>query len=164
MCEILIFAANNTNINPDPEKDRRGCYKRGMVVVVKDDGHLWGREESKAVWIAEGRDLAQWSDKFVIVRLPGVPAAKADELLAEQMEDDTGVPTIQPGSIALAGGPYPWRFRRRRWRLDMASLPPAIRNALIADGEFTANTLARRRAIRDALKRVRDAAQYTGLD
>lgn len=162
MAELLIIARDNTN--PDPEKDRCGCYKRGMVVVVADDGHVWGREESKAIWIAEGRDPAQWSGKFAIVRLPGVPVSKVNDLLAEQMEDDTGVPTLQPGSVALADGPYPQRFRRRRWRLDMALLPNAIRNALQSNGEFTANTASRRQAIRDALKRLRDALQYTGLD
>lgn len=162
MAELLILARDNTN--PDPEKDRRGCYKRGMVVVVSEDGHVWGREESKAVWVAEGRDPTQWSGKFAIVRLPGVPVGKANELLAEQMEDDAGTPTIQPGSLLRSDGPYPQRFRRRQWRLDIASLPSPIRNALISAGEFTANTTPRRQAIRDALKRVRDAAQYTGLD
>lgn len=162
MAELLIAARDN--IHPNPEKDRCGCYKRGMVVVVADDGHVWGREESKSVWIAEGRDPAQWPGKFVIVRLPGLPAEKARELLAEQMEDDAGVPTIQPGSILHSDGPYPQRFRRRRWRLDIAALPVAIRNALQSNGEFTANTAARRQSVRDALKRVRDAAQYTGLD
>lgn len=162
MAELLIYARDNAN--PDPEKDRCGCYKRGMVVAVFDDGHVWGREESKAVWVAEGRDPAQWPGKFVVVKLPGVSAAGARELLAEQMEDDAGAPTIQPGSVLLADGPYPKRFRRRRWRMDFASLPTAIRNALQSNAEFTANTPARRQAIRDALKRVRDGAQYTGLD
>lgn len=162
MCEILFFAQDNTH--PDPEKDRCGCYKRGMVVVVADDGHVWGREESKSTWIAEGRDPAQWPGKFVLIKLPGVAADKVRALLDAQMEDDAGVPTIQPGSLLQSDGPYPRRFRRRRWRLDFSLLPVAIRTALQNDAEYTANTAARRQAIRDALKRVRDAAQYTGLD
>lgn len=162
MAELLIFAQDNTH--SDPEKDRSGCYKRGMVVAVFDGGHMWGREESKQVWIGEGQDPAQWPGKFAIIKLPGVSADKARELLAEQMEDDAGTPTVQPGSLLQSDGPYPRRFRRRRWRLDFSLLPAAIRTALQNDAEYTANTAARRQAIRDALKRVRDAAQYTGLD
>ena len=153
MCEILIFAKNNTH--PDPEKDRRGCYKRGMPVVVFEDGHAWGREESKQVWIAEGKPAADWpgQGKFVILKIPGVPAAKAQELISHQVEDDVGTPLIN-----FDGAPIAWR--RRRWQLLVDGIPLAVRNILASTGEYTA-TIAQ---IRNYLKRIRDGAQFVGLD
>jgi len=44
MAEILFKAIDATN--PDPDKDRRGCYKKGYPVVVIQDGHTWGTEEA----------------------------------------------------------------------------------------------------------------------
>ena len=44
MAEILFKAIDATN--PDPDKDRRGCYKKGYPVVVMPDGHTWGKEEA----------------------------------------------------------------------------------------------------------------------
>src|SRR4030067_1738371 len=153
MCEILIFAKNNTN--PDPEKDRRGCYKRGMPVVVFEDGHVWGREESKQVWITKGKPAADGpgQGKFVILKIPGVLAAKAQELISHQVEDDAGTPLFDPNGIPIA-------FRRRRWQLLVDSIPLAVRNTLASTGEYNAPVAQ----IRSYLKRIRDAAQNTGLD
>lgn len=147
MCELLIFSGNNSNA--DPEKDRRGSYKRGMIVCVFEDGHSWGREESKQQWIAEGNATATWpgQGKFVILKLPGVPSSKAKPLLDAQEEDDTGVP-------------LPGTFRRRRWLLQVDSLPAVVRNALARDGEYVTTVTA----VRNYLQRVRDSAQFTGLD
>jgi hypothetical protein len=153
MCEILIFVRNNTHI--DPEKDRRGCYKRGMPVCVFEDGHTWGREESKQQWIAEGNLAATWpgQGKFVILKIPGVLAAEARALIDHQMEDDAGVPILNPDGSPKA-------YRRRRWQLLADSLPLAVRNTLASTGEYAATVLQ----VRAYLTRIRDAAQYTGLD
>lgn len=43
MAELLIKAVDA--FNPDPTKDRRGCYKKGDVVCVRPDGWEWGKEE-----------------------------------------------------------------------------------------------------------------------
>lgn len=43
MCEWLVKLTDN--IHPDPIKDKSGSYKRGDVVVVKDDGWNWGTQE-----------------------------------------------------------------------------------------------------------------------
>lgn len=56
MAEILVFAINKTN--PDPDIDRRGCYKKGYPVVIKPDGWGWGGEERLP--------------KFVLVKCPQV--------------------------------------------------------------------------------------------
>lgn len=36
MCEIIVKAIDVTN--PDPVRDRRGCYKKGYPVAVYPDG------------------------------------------------------------------------------------------------------------------------------
>lgn len=160
MCEILFFLRNNTHA--DADKDRYGCYKRGMPVVVFEDGHVWGREESKQQWIAEGRDPAVWpgQGKFGILKIPGVSVARATEFLSEQWVDDAGATYYAPGSILKADGPYPARYRRRAWRLLVDSVPNAVRNAVLNNGEYTTSISQ----IRNYLKRVRDDAQYTGFD
>lgn len=157
MCEFLIFTRDNTN--PDPEKNRRGCYKRGMVVVVFEDGHTWGREESKQMWIAEGNTAASWpgQGRWVILKIPGVPAAKARALAAVQDVDDAGQPYF--GDIPLAN-PVQSNFRRRGWQVRLDDVQANVRNKLVADGEYT-TTVA---AIRSYLSRIRDGAQFTGLD
>ena len=53
MAEILIKAIDFTH--PDPDIDRVGSYKKGMIVFVKDDGYIWGRKQSKQQWLADGR-------------------------------------------------------------------------------------------------------------
>ncbi len=106
MAELLIKAIDATHA--DPDIDRRGCYKTGDVVVVREDGHEWGALERPPI--------------FRVLRLPGVPAADVEDLAAEQIEDDNGV--VQSDT-----------FRRRAWRLDMERLPAAARAALERDGQ-----------------------------
>lgn len=141
MCEILIFAGNNTH--PDPEKDRRGCWKRGYPVVVKEDGHEWGAEE-------------RWP-KFAILKLPGVPAAKVEAFLDPQMEDDAGVPFYE--TIPEAN-PRRAIYRRKAHHLKWAALPAGVRNTLQTTGAYT-TTVAE---IRAYLRRIRDDAPFTGMD
>lgn len=155
--ELLVFARNNTN--PNADKDISGCYKRGMIVGVHEDGHTWGRLESKQQWIAEGNSAETWpsQDVFVIVQIPGVPAQKARMLLDEQTDDDSGTPVFITNS---EGHALPRRFRRRGWRLKVDDLPSAARTALIRDGEITVTVSE----VRTFIRRIRDDAQYTGLD
>ena len=62
MAELLVLAKAGYT-NPDPEKDRRGCYKKGDIVHVSDDGHEWGAKETLP--------------SFVVVKVPGVSLAAA---------------------------------------------------------------------------------------
>ena len=142
MCEALFCI--RTNIHPDPIKDRRGCYKRGMAPVAYEDGHTWGRDESKQVWIAEGRDPAQWPGQGVrfIMKLPGTPANTLREMGDVQMVDDGGID-------------FNGIYRRRQCHLQIDSLPPPMRNAILRDGEITSN----RAQIKPLLIRLRDGAE-----
>lgn len=146
--ELLLCARNDNHIT-DPVKERLCAFKAGHVVVVKEDGATWGRLESKQQWIAEGNAAADWPNqgRLVIVKIPGVQAARGQALLDEQTEDDIGV----PGGRA---------FRKRRWRLRLGQVPAGIAAALTTDGEVTVTAAQ----IRAFITRFRDDAVYTGLD
>lgn len=113
MAEILIRAKNNTH--PDPEVDRRGCYKRGMPVVVMPDGHQWG--------------LAERLPDFVVIKLPLVPVESVLKYLEPQriqngFEDDGTTPRYEV-------------YRRKLWKIRVNDLPAAALNKLVTDGELT---------------------------
>lgn len=108
MAELLIKAVNATH--SDPEQDRRGCYKRGMPVVVMPDGHQWGS--------AEGLP------SFVVLKLPGVSVDRVKEYLDRQTQ-----------GVDAEGRPL--AFRRRLWRFRFEDMPLAARNKLAQDGELT---------------------------
>lgn len=120
-----------------------------MIVNVFEDGHVWGRFESKQIWIAEGNSAALWPQqgRMAILKIPGVLAEKALSLLNTQLVDDAGVPVFTV-------------FRRKEWKLVFDTLPLAVRNEVLSTGEYTTTVVA----IRSFLRRIRDDAQYTGLD
>lgn len=107
MAEIIVKAIDATH--PDPEKDRRGCYKRGYPVAVYPDGTRWGQQERLP--------------KFVIVKFPGVPV---DHPLLQKFVEPERSDT--PGQ-----GPT---HRRRRWQIRWADLPVAAKTRLETDGEL----------------------------
>ena len=110
MAEIIVKAVSVTHA--DPEKDRRGCYKRGYPVAVYPDGTRWG--------------ACECLPRFVIIKLPGVA-----------VDHPTLVKYIQPEheDTPDADGNYP-TYRRRRWQIRWADLPTAARNRLQNDGEL----------------------------
>lgn len=133
MCELLVKARNAQH--DAPEKDRRGCYKVGHIVVVMDDGHEWGREETLP--------------NFVKVKIPGLSADTVRDLIDEQREDDAGNPLAEEGGVPIT-------FRRRRWRIRVADIPANIRNTLLTTGEVTVT----RAQIRNYVSRIRDGRAY----
>ncbi len=56
MASLLVMAKNNTHI--DPIVDKRGCYKKGYIVVVKPDNYTPSRSECLP--------------SFVVVKIPEV--------------------------------------------------------------------------------------------
>ena len=115
-----------------------------MPVVIFDDGHTWGRDESKQVWIAEGRDPALWPGQgmWVILKITGVSAASLRSICDEQTESDAGIDT---GDI----------FRRRRCHIILDALTAKTRNDLTTQGEATVT----RAQVRPFLVRIRDGAE-----
>lgn len=140
MCEILIFAGNRSHADPVID---RGEWKRGYAVDVKEDGHQWGASETLPT--------------FVIVKIPGVPVAKAQAFLDPQDVDDAGLPVYEN---VIEARPRRAIYRRKAWRVKWADLPAGIRNTLQTTGQVTV-TVAQ---IRNYLTRIRDDAVFTGLD
>lgn len=94
MAELLVVAVSASHA--DPEKDRRGCYKRGDVAVVMEDGHAWGRKEG--------------APKFRVVKVPGVPAARLRYLTESEEATDPFTAERTP-------------LTRRAAALDLDALP-----------------------------------------
>lgn len=108
MAEILIKAIDESH--PDPVKDQRGCYKRGMPCIVRPDGHPWGKEERLP--------------KFVVIKVPGISVAQLTKYAAEHKVID-----------AFTGKPV--TMRRRRWQIQWSELPAIARNRLANTGTLT---------------------------
>lgn len=107
MAEILVKAADATHA--DTTVDQRGCYKRGMPVVVQPDGHPWGAREGLP--------------RFYIIKLPGVSVSKVLKYIIEDSTRD------DDGKVV--------RSRRRVWKFAIASMPAAARNKLVNTGVLT---------------------------
>lgn len=112
MCEIIVKAIDVTN--SDPEKDRRGCYKRGYPVAVYPDGTRWGNEERLP--------------KFVIIKIPGVPVD--NPMVQKYILPQTIIVPTPEGTDAIQV------YRRRLWKIRFADLPVAAHNKLASDGEL----------------------------
>lgn len=113
MAELLVKAVDATH--SDPTKDAKGCYKRGDVVVIMPDGWQWGALELLPP--AQG-------GKFVVVKLPGVDAERAQKYLASTT-------------------------RRRRFWVRLDALPANVRATLRDTGTFTTTWTAVRGFLRD---------------
>lgn len=108
MAQILVKAIDATH--PDATKDRRGCYKRGMPVVVMPDSHTWGRLEGLP--------------KFVIIKLPGVSVERVLKYVFPERE-----------ATAAEDGTYPI-YRRRLWKFRFDDMPAAALRKLRDTGEL----------------------------
>lgn len=64
MCEMLVLVHDQPGENE---------FKRWDIIFVANDKHTWSRRESKAQWIAEGFDPAEFPGKHYIFKVPGVP-------------------------------------------------------------------------------------------
>jgi len=112
MCELLIKAVNV--VNADADKDRRGCYKRGMVVVIMPDGHPWGAQEGLP--------------KFAVIKIPNITVGQATKYTQPHV--------IQDGFEADGTTPRMVVYRRRNWIIRWDDLPAAAQNKLSSTGEL----------------------------
>jgi hypothetical protein len=104
MALFLIYGKNNTHA--DPAKDARGCYKLGDIVQVLDDSHP----------IA-----SPISSEWYIVRITDVTKAQVLHFME---------PYIDP---ATAGTALPVTLRRRKFNVEVATLPLAFRQKMAKD-------------------------------
>lgn len=136
MAELLIKAIDATH--GDAEKDRRGCYKRGDVVIVQDDGHEWGRKEGLP--------------KFVVLHVQNTARGVVDRLAEQQDDDDAGQPQLDSDGA-------PSVFRRRRWGINLDALPPDIITAMQASGRASIPP----GQLRAHVRRKRDGLRFPNL-
>lgn len=114
MAEFLIKARNPIDITADTEASNSG-WKRGDIVVVKPDGHEWGKDERLP--------------KFVVVKIPGLPVETAKKYTIP-FRTDTGLLDSEGNSISKY-------VARRKWHVLLDSVPTDIKKALLYNGEIT---------------------------
>ena len=113
MAEILVKAINATH--SDPDKDTRGCYKRGMPVNIGEDGTDWGQGTKGA---------------FVVLKIPMVSVDKLREYIDEHR-------------VLVNVITDKWEtVRRRLWQIQWASLSVSARNKLRDNGTLTIKATA----------------------
>jgi len=105
MAEILVKAIDA--VLPDATQDREASYKRGMPVVVAEDGHKWGQLEKLPA--------------FIVLKFPLVPKIRL-------------LKYIQPELGAVNEDGFPVIFRRRIWQLSWNELPPAAKQTILDTG------------------------------
>ncbi len=110
MAEMLIKATDATH--HDPLVDACGCYKRGMPVVVMEDGHEWGSEEGPP--------------KFYVIKFPGVSAESLRKYIAPWLNTD------QSGKIV--------GVKRREWQFQLNELDPSVLQILESTGSLSVQT------------------------
>jgi len=70
MARLLVKAIDHTH--PEPTKDKQGVYKRGDVVCVMPDDHIWGGKEGPP--------------KFEQVDMPGVSVDEVKHLIVPETQ------------------------------------------------------------------------------
>lgn len=147
MAELLVKKIDF--VNPDPEIDRIGAWKSGMVIVVQENNHLWGIKESKQAWIAAGNNGADWHDKTFILKLPTKTVLSVQTFLQEQYVDDSG------NSTDSADGTKN-RYRRREWHFEWTQIPQSMIDTINSTGELTLSTNGQINQVKAYMKRIRD--------
>jgi hypothetical protein len=111
VAQLLVMDRDNTHA--DPKKDRRGCYKRGMVVEVFEDS----------------KRLAQpQPHPFVLVKIDGMTKAEAEKYL--QPETVTKAEFDAKGAVVTDA---PELYRRRAFVMLLDELPVGSKDALSKD-------------------------------
>lgn len=134
MPKLLIKLIDHTN--PEPAIDMRGAYKRGMVIVVVEDAHVWGRLEHYQTFLDAGGDPADWHGKTAVINLTGIGRAAIADLeygensaivLPDVVNEITGL--LEPAPLVVV--------RRRLWKIDIDNLPPPFLGRLETEFELT---------------------------
>jgi len=166
MAELLIRLKNNTNA--DPVKDRM-CYKRGDIVVVKPDGHHWGRAEGLPHFavIQTDRTVTQM-EKFLAVH--ETPQSYTEEIpsiewVKMQSRGSYGMFTAKPteraiGTVRVKGKSMPVvklsglvdkPHTRRKWSVNTGVLSLRSETKLLTKGRVTIPFADLRPALKDKI-------------
>jgi len=111
MAEFLIKLIDHTH--SDPLKDSRECYKRGDVVVVMPDSHIWGKEEGYP--------------KFLVVKIPGMSIETGRKYIEQQIQGDVMGETLDPSVVT----------RCRKYNVLLNSAPQTMIDTARTQGYIT---------------------------
>lgn len=125
MARFLVKAVSAAHV--DPVKDARGCYKRGDIVVIRPDGHVWGREETLPM--------------FYQVDVSGLTVEAATLYAQAHTEPDLASP--------FPGDTTPVKRRRYRFRIEALSGPALVN--LDTSGQITMAWSTARTILRDTV-------------
>jgi len=115
----------------------RTDYERGDILAVVPDTHIWGREESMAIWLGDGRAAEDFPNPHLgILRMPSEPVDLnlADPFLEDALDEG------QPSTEVL---------KQRLWYVDIDALPPGVANSLTSPGGDAQVGRNRRSAIKN---------------
>jgi hypothetical protein len=107
----LFLLYDRDNHHPNPIKDARGCYKRGMIVEVLDDSKHDGD-------LVKNPIMPPW----ILVRVTGVTKQQALKYMH---------PRLSEIDVDTAGNPLV--IGRRLYKVLVDTIPAVIRNKIIAD-------------------------------
>lgn len=88
MCEILIKAVDNI-----------GVAIEGDFISINEDAHVWGRKESKAQWLTEGRNADDWPNYFFVIKVPNTAANTVKQYIENKFPNFTGTIHIDKTDI-----------------------------------------------------------------
>jgi hypothetical protein len=128
MCEVLIRGITNGATGDH--------WQRGDIVTVQEDGHVWGREESKAAWIASGGLAAEWPGGYFLLKVPGRTAVDFAALYLAPWVDASGQITIA----------------RSAWQFRVDDLSSTELRKFEEAGEYTADTVTRKNIINSVFR------------
>jgi len=128
MAEVLVFTApGNLNVGEYVP------YRRGDVVVVKEDGApgtVWGKREDKRAWVAAGNSPESFPSDTVIIKFDDLNLAAALALMeagtraavpGDPEFDDLPAPRTVRGELEVIV-PDPVRTFKRVWNIDLDGL------------------------------------------
>jgi len=155
--ELLIKACDAVHQNE--VKDLRGCYKKGYVVVIKPDGHKWGKEElnKEKFYIIRVKDanpedlqhLIQFheislgtryhaiSEKLgVFVSSPDKDLAQSEclkkcKLVAQELARFGIVVNESEFNIKVEQEPIRHVIARRRYKLDISQIEDQLKKEIV---------------------------------
>jgi len=116
MAEFLVKATDYRH--PMHERDMAGAYKRGMLVEARENGAKYG--------------TAEGPPKFIVIRVPELPLAKARELCQERRGQRWHSGTWV-GQVWVDGRWEEDVIRRRHYVLDITGL---THGQVLTVGEF----------------------------
>lgn len=126
MAQLLIMAQDNTH--PDPVKDARGSWKRGMVVEVFEDDKVLTRPMPAP---------------FFVIKISGLTKALAEKYLEAAYS-----------SVAVDGDGNPALLCRRKYGLAWDAIPKQVQNTLNRDRYYETTWAFIRPYVRDRITGV----------